>query len=42
MQVNYENYSEYLLTSPYNYTNTHMADPISDLSHVHISTNIFK
>jgi len=33
MQINYEKYSEYLLTSPYNYTNTHMADPISDLSH---------
>jgi len=33
MQKNYEKYSEYLLTSPYNYTNTHMADHISGLSH---------
>lgn len=33
MQIDYRNYSEYLLISPYNYTNTHMADHTKDLSH---------
>lgn len=33
MQVHYPSYSEYLLTSPYNYTNTHMADHSENLSH---------
>ena len=37
MQINYENYSEYLLSSPYNYTNTHMADHISGLSHDNVN-----
>jgi len=33
MQINHEKYSEYLLTSLYSYSNTHVADHISDLSH---------
>ena len=33
MQIKYEKYSQYLLTTPYNYTNTHMADHVEKLSH---------
>ena len=33
MQINYAKYSEYLLITPYNFTNTHMADHIEELSH---------
>lgn len=33
MRPTYEGYSSYLLTSPYNYTNTHMADHTLGLSH---------
>lgn len=33
MQIKHDKYSQYLLTAPYSYTNTHMADHIEKLSH---------